>query len=599
MQEARASLKQEKPARAGAGRRVIGITVGVLVVLGAGAIVGLYAYNGSHYVSTDNARIAANTAPVTPEIPGRVLSWDVAVGSTVQAGQIIGQLDTTSVAQSSAANVGALSQTAPLTAARALVRAPISGQVIQSTALVGQLVNAGQSLAVIADNSSSYVSANIKEGSIGKVKLGQEARVTLDALPGRTLTGRVQQIGEATAGTFSLLPSGGSDSGNFTKVEQVIPVSIYLTDADRAALIPGSSASVTVDLRDPPATATPVKTVRAAATSLHQQLSVVGTLTSTSSVNVTPQVQGTVTAINVQVGDRVSRGQVIARIDDSNLRAQLAQAQAGLAQARNGVASASSNLQLAASTLDRLKAVYALGGVSRQDLQNAQNQYVAAQAASRNASGAGVEAAQAAVQNLQVTLSKTVIRSPIDGVVSTRTIEAGEVASPAVPILTIVQSDPRKIVATIPANQANLVRTGQAMQVRIDAFPGKTFAAHVTAVNPTSVATGNSFPMEARLDAANPSLRAGMVATADLTADIPAGLPVLPASALTRIGAQNYVYRVVNGKAVRTPVQVGMSGKDSAGQEDTTIMSGVQTGDEVVNSQVSALWDGAPVQAQQ
>ena len=594
MQEATAG--QATPARRGVNRRVIGLTVGALVVLGAGAIVGLYAYNGSHYVSTNNARIAANTATVTPEIPGRVLSWDVAVGSTVSAGQVIGQLDTSSVAQSSAANVGALSQTAPLTASRALIRATIGGQVIQSSALVGQLVNPGQALAVIADSQSSYVSANIKEGSIGRIQLGQQARVTLDALPGQSLTGRVQQIGEATAGTFSLLPSGGSDSGNFTKVEQVIPVSIYLTGADRARLIPGSSASVTVDLRDPPSDPIPVKTVRAEPAELRQPLSVVGSL-NTSSVNVTAQVQGSVTAVNVQVGDTVRAGEVLVKIDDASLQTQLAQAQAGLTQARNAVTSAASSLQLAASTLDRLQAVYRLGGVSRQDLQGAQNAYVAAQTASRNASGGAVASAQASVQNLQLMLARTQVKSPISGVVAARNIEPGELANPAVPVLTIVQGDPRKIEATVPASQANLIRAGQAMQVRIDAFPGKTFAAHVTAVNPTSEATGSFFPMEARLDVPNSGLRAGMIATGTLETDLPAGLPALPSTALIRIGAQNYVYRVAQGKAQRTPVQVGMAGKSAAGTDETTIMSGLQSGDTVVASGAEALWNGAAVKA--
>ena len=67
------------------------------------------------------------------------------------------------------------------------------------------------------------------------------------------------------------------------------------------------------------------------------------------------------------------------------------------------------------------------------------------------------------------------ITSPISGVVSARNIEPGEVASPGVPIMTIVQSNPRKIVATIPAAQANLVKTGGAMQVKFDAFPNRSY----------------------------------------------------------------------------------------------------------------------------
>lgn len=590
--------KPEVPAKkTPPGRRALGLTVGLLVVLGGGGIAWWYASNAASHVSTDNARVAANTANIVPEIPGRVLQWNVAVGSDVTAGQVIGQIDTSTVAQSSAANAGALSQTAPLTASRSLIRAPISGQVIQSTALVGQLVNTGQSLAVIADDSSAYISANVKEADIGKVKLGQPVHVQLDALPGQTLDGRVQQIGQATASTFSLLPSGGADNGNFTKVAQVVPVSVYLSKVDRSKLLPGSSASVTIDLKDPPSTPIAVKTVQAAPAPLKVQLSVVGTLTSGNDVTIATQVAGNVTQVGAQVGDKVIKGEVLARIDDSNLRAQLAGAQAALNQVQNGGNSAQANLQLAASTLDRISSVYKLGGVSKQDLQNAQTQYTNAQVAAQNAGGGAVQAAQANVQNLKLMIGKAVITSPIDGVVSARNVEVGEVAAPGVPLMTIVQNDPRKIVATIPAAQANLIRAGTPMQVKFDTFPNRSYAAKITAINPSSVATGDFYPIEARLNTTNAELRAGMVATGTIDADVSAGSPVVPSSAIARIGAQNYVYIVKNGKSVRTPVQTGLSGTAS-GQGEITLTSGVPSGAQIVQSDVNALWDGAPVKSQ-
>ncbi|WP_407571929.1 efflux RND transporter periplasmic adaptor subunit [Deinococcus altitudinis] len=587
------SSAAKPPARS---RRALGIGFGLLVVLGGAGIATWFAYNGSHHVSTDNARVAANTANITPEIPGRVLQWNVAVGTTVQAGQVIGQIDTSTVAQSSEANVGALSQTAPLTASRSLIRAPISGQIIQSTALVGQLVAAGQTLAVIADNSSAYVSANVKESEIGKVKLGQEVHVKFDALPGQTLTGRVQQIGQATASTFSLMPSGGADSGNFTKVEQVIPVSVYLTGTDRSKLLPGSSASVTIDLSDPPSTPLAVSAVAAKPSPLKVQISVVGTLTSSSDVSITPQVQGSVTEVGPQVGDTVKKGEVLSRLDQSTLRTQLAQAQAALSQVRNSGTSAQANLAQAASTLDRLQAVYQLGGVSRQDVQNAQTQYTAAQVAAQNATGGSVESAQAAVQNLNLMLAKTVITSPITGIVAARNVEVGEVAAPGVPIMTIVQGDPRRIVSTISASQASLIQTGQPVQVTFDSVPNRSFGAQVSAINPTSVATGDVYPIEARLDQPSPLLRAGMIATEQLESTVEAGQPVVPMTAIARIGAQNYVYTVENGKATRIPVQTGISGQGDNNVQDVTLTSGVASGTQVVSTDVNALWDGAPVQ---
>lgn len=574
--------------------KALGWIIGLVAVLGLGGIAAYYAYRSAHYVSTDNARVAANTAVVTPEIPGRILEWKVAVGTPVTAGQVIGQIDTSTVAQSSAVNSGALTQTAPLTASRSLVRAPISGHVIQTSALVGQLVGQTQSLAVIADDNSAYVSANIKEGEISKIKPGQVAHVKLDALPGQSLTGHVQQIGEATASTFSILPSGGADSGNFTKVEQVIPVSIYLTDVDRRKLLPGASADVTVDVADPAAKPVAVTLSKVSSQALNVQLNVVGTLSSGNDVNVTTQIPGTVVSLPVQVGDSVKKSQVVARIDDSSLRQQLAQAQAGLTQAENTVQSARAALSMASSTLDRIQSVYALGGASAQDLQNAQTQYTAAQVNYRNANGAAIEAARAAVNNLKVNLNKTVITSPINGIVSARNVQQGEVASPGVPIVSIVQGSPRKIVATISSAQANLVKPGDTMSVHFDAQAGKTYAAKVTTVNPTSVATGNFYPLEARLDNEHPELRAGMIANGTVSTQLPASTLVIPSSAVTRIGAQNYVYVAQGDKVNRTPVQLSTLGQQ-AGKDVVAVTSGLNAGDSIVSSGVDALWDGAPI----
>lgn len=582
----------EKPARKP--NKAVGITIGLLAVLGLGGIAAYFAYNGARHVSTNNARVAANTAAVTPEIPGRVLEWKVAVGTPVKAGQVIGQIDTSTVAQSSAANVGALSQTAPLTASRSLIRAPISGHVIQTSALVGQMVGQGQSLAVIADDNSAYVSANIKEGDIAKIKPGQLAHVKLDALPGQTLTGHIQQIGEATAGTFSMLPSGGADSGNFVKVEQVIPVAIYLKDVDRSKLLPGASADVTVDIADPAAQPVAATLTKVSSAPLDVQLNVVGTLTASSNVAVTTQVAGNLVSVPVQVGEHVKKGQVVARIDDSSLRAQLSQAQAGLMQAQNTSQTARANLQMAASTLDRLKSVYALGGISAQDLQNAQTQYTAAQVNYQNAGGAAIQSAQAAVNNLKVLLGKTVLTSPIDGIVSARNLQAGEVAAPGLPIVSIVQGTPSKIVATIPATQANLVSAGNQMQVKFDAQPGQSYPAKVVAVNPASVATGDFYPLEARLEESSPNLRAGMVATGTIAAHLPDSTIVIPTSAVARIGAQNYVYVANGGKVTRTPVQLGSLGQQG-GKDAVAVIAGLKAGDSIVSSGVDGLWDGAPI----
>lgn len=223
-----------------------------LSLLGTGAIAGYYYYEGVNYVTTEDARVTADTVTVTPEIAGRLVEWNVRESDRVKAGQLLGRQDLESVLTSSTTGPQALGAAAAVMAAKAEIRAPISGEVIQSKAVVGALVSAGTPLAVVADTDHAYISANIKETKIDQVKVGQRVDVHLDAYPGKTFVGRVASIGRATTSVFSLLPSQNSGE-NYIKVTQVIPVKIVLVDAGEVKLLPGMSATVRIHIKSQPA----------------------------------------------------------------------------------------------------------------------------------------------------------------------------------------------------------------------------------------------------------------------------------------------------------------------------------------------------------
>ncbi|WP_338824215.1 p-hydroxybenzoic acid efflux pump subunit AaeA [Moorella humiferrea] len=229
-------------------RKLIVILVLALALAGAGAVAFYYYYENRNYASTDDARVAADTVTVTPEITGKLLEWRVREGDEVKAGQLLGRQDLEALLTSGAANPQALGTAGSVMAARAEIRAPIDGQVVQSKAVVGQMAAPGTTLAIIADTRNLYISANIKETVIARVKVGQLADVRIDAYPGRVFTGRVTAIGRATTSVFSLLPAQNA-SGNYTKVTQVIPVKIQLVDAGDVQLLPGMNAAVRIHIR--------------------------------------------------------------------------------------------------------------------------------------------------------------------------------------------------------------------------------------------------------------------------------------------------------------------------------------------------------------
>lgn len=221
------------------------------LVLAVLAIVGWYWYEGEHFVQTEDARVAANLVVISPEIVGKIVEWDVQEGDMVRSGDILGRQDLGNLLNSGAINATALGTVASVAAEKAAIKTPISGQVIRSSAAVGQMAAPGTNLAVVADTDQLYISANIQETHIGRVKPGMKVDLTVDAFPGLTFRGRVETLGRATASTFSLMPSSNS-GGNYTKVTQIVPIKIHLLDTHGKNLLVGMNTSVRILLDSAP-----------------------------------------------------------------------------------------------------------------------------------------------------------------------------------------------------------------------------------------------------------------------------------------------------------------------------------------------------------
>ncbi|GAA4712125.1 HlyD family efflux transporter periplasmic adaptor subunit [Brevibacillus fulvus] len=203
----------------------------LLIVVAGGGIGYWYWYQSEHYVTSEDARLSADIYRVMPRITAKLTSLQIKEGDSVVADQVVGLQDTANLSNNLLDN--------------AALRAPITGTVIKTLAKEGEVVTTGQAVAQIIDESKLYVSANIEETDIGKVKLGQKVEFTIDAFPGKTFTGKVFEIGEATNSTFSLLPATNT-SGNFTKVTQRIPIKISIDDMQGLKLSAGLNTYIKI-----------------------------------------------------------------------------------------------------------------------------------------------------------------------------------------------------------------------------------------------------------------------------------------------------------------------------------------------------------------
>ncbi len=208
----------------------------LLVLIGAAfaavlvGIVVIFTMNNYLYVSTEDARVTGDIVKINSQISGKLVSSVLEEGMTVHKDQIVARIETANLPDQS------IEQT--------LLRAPIDGVVIKKQGTVGEITSAGQTMGMVIDPDKLYISANIEETDLNKLKVGQEVDVKIDQYKGSKWTGTVASIGEATNSTFSLLSSSGS---TFTKVVQKVPVRIALSE-EEVKLRPGTNATVKIHI---------------------------------------------------------------------------------------------------------------------------------------------------------------------------------------------------------------------------------------------------------------------------------------------------------------------------------------------------------------
>ncbi len=209
-------------------KRMILINVILLIILVGGGFTAYFFYNRSvTYLSTDNAQITGQQVTIASPVNGTLTAWNLKTGDTFAKNDKI-------------ATVQTLGDNGPVNMD---ITAPANGTVVQSNAVPNTIVGAGTPLAISYDLSNLWVTANIEETNIDDVEIGQNVDVYVDAFPNTSLKGKVEEIGLATAGTFSLLPTNTA-SGNYTKEVQVIPVRISIES--NLNLVPGMNVTVRI-----------------------------------------------------------------------------------------------------------------------------------------------------------------------------------------------------------------------------------------------------------------------------------------------------------------------------------------------------------------
>ena len=329
-----------------------------------------------------------------------------------------------------------------------------------------------------------------------------------------------------------------------------------------------------------------------------------GVLVPTQTADISSQIAGKVTSLGFQTGDSVKAGDVLMQLDTSSLNAQLAQAEASLQSVQAAVGEAGSqaavdkiSLDSAQESYNRVKALSDSGADSQSDLDNATNALDTAQTQYDNASGpalaqaeAAVNTARADINGLDVQLSETTTKSPLDGVLSSRNVNVGEVVSPGVAVMSIVDASSLKLSSTVTQDILPLLALGQEMDVVIDSFPNRVYQGSVTTIGPIAVSTGEIFPIEVTIKN-DGHLMDGLAAHA--SASVQESGIVVPSSAVVQISGASYVFVIKDGVASKRLVSTGPKS-----DTDTLILKGLTAGELVAVTNTNALADNMPVTTQ-
>ncbi|MDR2086413.1 MAG: efflux RND transporter periplasmic adaptor subunit [Dysgonamonadaceae bacterium] len=270
---------------------------------------------------------------------------------------------------------------------------------------------------------------------------------------------------------------------------------------------------------------------------------------------ITPTMPGRIEKIYVEIGQKVSKGQLLVQMESSNLQQQSAQL---------------ANLQ---KDYDRYSELLKVGGIAQQQVDQVKTQ---------------IDVLTAVIANLR---ENTQLRSPINGIVTARNYDNGNVFAQQ-PILTIQQLNPLKAIVYVSESNFTDVKVGMPAKIQLDVYGDEVFKGKVSLIYPTIDAATHTFGVEVAIDNRNARVRPGMYARVSLHFGEKQSIVVPDAAVLKQAGANDkYVYVVENGVARYRKVELGQRL-----ETNYEILSGLNEGDVVVTAGQTRLIDGSAIE---
>jgi RND family efflux transporter MFP subunit len=382
-------------------------------------------------------------------------------------------------------------------------------------------------------------------------------------------------------------------------------------------LFAGCSKSDTAQARGRDDVAKPVRVEAVRQEDIRRAVEVVGTLAAMDETVLSSEADGAVVRINHDLGDRVTRGEVLIQLDREKAEYNFEQQKAALSRAlaqygapdpehlppieqTPDVKRAKADLVQAQQSYDRAAALLKRQLVPQQTLDDAEAALHSKQAAyesalqnAKNLAGA-IAAADAAMKLADRGVRDTEIRAPFDGYVQQRFVNLGQFikasAASAVPVISVVRVDPLKVTSEIPEKMAPWISVGQPVELHVDAFPGRTIVGKVSRISPAVNPATRAFPFEALVPNGDAALKPGTFARVHIQSGKIDSVMTIPYAAIQYRYGVNRVFVLTGDHLGARELKVGERLGDRI-----EVTSGVKPGEEIAVTDPDKLIDGMKV----
>jgi len=320
---------------------------------------------------------------------------------------------------------------------------------------------------------------------------------------------------------------------------------------------------------------------------MSETMTVVGNLIGAATVEAVPKVGGRLDTVTVRLGDRVTRGQTIAKVEDREIVEQVRQAQASFDVSAATIRQREADLKLAQTNLDRSKNLFERQLIPKQTYDDTDARYQAA-AAQVDLAKAQYAQAQARLDELKINLSNTEITSPVSGFVAKRALDPGAWVTPNSSFISVVDIGIVRLVANIIEKDLRRINSGMKAAVTVDAFPGEKFEGHIAHVAPVLDPATRTAPIEVEIENPQFRLKPGMYATVTFTVEHKENVLTVPTNSIVDVNGKKGVFLADEKNVAKFhPVSVGMMET-----QQVEVVQGLDEGTKVITTGAAALREG-------